>query len=230
MRVVVLLSGGIDSLVTYLIAKLNGYTVFPLTILDTGKDNTKRADFKKAKEIVELFGDTSRYKVIEIDLGKVNNINLFRSSTVLTREDVFVPTRNTLFSNIAIMYANSCSCDEVLIGLLEDNNFNNEDIMNDTSSYFLEKLNKFNNKFEDNFIPVISPLISSGMDKAEVLKTAKKYNLINNNDEAFSLACHNFEDNGCRKCPGCREVHTAIYVEKSTEELEKLLGVDNDNI
>lgn len=121
MRVVVLLSGGIDSTTTLAYAISRGYEVYPITI---DYEQRHRREIESVKNICRWYSLVP--KIVKVDLRSIGGSALTaeievptRSSIDEIREDIpitYVPARNLIFLSIAGAYAEVIDARSVFIG------------------------------------------------------------------------------------------------------------------
>lgn len=119
-KAVVLLSGGMDSLVTLYIAKRRSYKLHCL-IFDYGQRHKKEVLF--AKKIADRA--KSRYTILKIKLPWKKSALLDRKISVPENRDLakdmkvpptYVPARNTIFISFALSLAESIGASAIFIG------------------------------------------------------------------------------------------------------------------
>jgi len=195
---VLILSGGIDS-VTLLYDLLNkGVEVFCL-IFDYGQKAKKEIDCA-----IEICDDLDvDYKIINIS----NLSNIIWNNTLIT-EGVFdlnpyeadVPSRNTLFIEIASAYAITWSYDNVYLGIIKSN----EIFSPDTTPMFIEKINELHSHNNWQKIEVKAPFLNK--TKTDVILLAWKLNVPL--DKTWTCFYNNEYE--CGECDSCISKKEAI--------------------
>ena len=115
---VVLLSGGLDSMVCAGIARERGYSVIALTV---DYNQRHRVELEAARTIAELLAD--RHIVLPLDLRAFGGSAL-TSDIAVPKDDVgegipvtYVPARNTIFLSLALGLAEASGARDVFIGV-----------------------------------------------------------------------------------------------------------------
>lgn len=194
-KVVLLLSGGIDSIVLlyYLLDK--EYEVYPCHINYGQK--TLKGELKAIKEIVS---DLNINSVFEIDIHKIGGIGKgsligeYPEEIVEKREwlnSEFFPNRNLMLLCIAAMYAYQINADNIGIGLVGKS-------YKDTSEKFITQ---FKNIIEYSLknIDIIAPYIEK--DKTCIINDAVKLHV----PLEATFSCNALGDRHCMLCTSCIE-------------------------
>lgn len=117
---VVLVSGGLDSLVCAAMAKAAGYRVFALTI---DYNQRHRVELNAAAKVAEAIG-VERHVVLPIDLTRFGGSALTDVSIDVPKSGVeagvpvtYVPARNTIFLSLALGWAEAVGAHHLVIGV-----------------------------------------------------------------------------------------------------------------
>lgn len=188
MKAIALLSGGLDSTVSMLLARDEAEVILALTI-DYGQRAARR-EIEYSRDICREYGITHR--IIELPFMKEFNSGLIENST-LTVAQPWVPNRNGLFLNLAAAIAEDQGAGLVVCG------FNREEGIDfpDNSREYVECVNQALSFSTKNQVRVISKV--QGMDKVEIYKAAARLGL--STDRMWS--CYLGEDQPCNTCPSC---------------------------
>ena len=123
LKSIILLSGGLDSLVSATIAKKKSNPLFALTF-DYGH-RAARMEISAAKKICR--GLKIKHKVVKLPIfGEFKNLVLLRSKKRVSArkfhrlDDVWIPNRNGLFINIAACFAEYYHADIIVTGFNRD--------------------------------------------------------------------------------------------------------------
>ena len=210
---IILLSGGLDSIVSIAAAK-EEYNISLALTFDYGQ-RSKDQEIKSASAVAAHY--RLNHRIIEIpflkeitktslvnteenlpDLGssELDNLELTNDSA----KKVWVPNRNGLFINIAASFADSFGFTHILFGA------NKEEAVTfpDNSQAFIDEINK-SLAYSTLVKPkVIAPLI--GYDKRGIIKLGLK------NNAPFDLirSCYTNEEKHCGSCESCLRLKRAI--------------------
>ena len=221
-KAIILLSGGLDSVVSLSeIFSQIGNNILAITF-DYGQIALKK-ELNAAKRVVEYYN--IRQEVIEIKFLKeilkdsFNNVERFDETKIddklYTKESakrVWIPNRNALFLNIAASMADRYKIPTIVFGA------NKEEGMTfpDNSQEFIDLQNK---TFEVSTIvkpKVIAPLINYTKDQIikKGIENKVPLNLI--------YSCYNDSDKHCGACESCIRLKRAL-IKNSAFDMLKLL-------
>lgn len=194
MKLVTLVSGGIDSTLMSILAQEQGFELYPLFI-NYGQLGAK----------LEWDACAFNHKKHKLPTPKKVNLSgygrLIRSglttNKLRVKEDAFLPGRNSLFLLTAGAYAYQTQSKNIAIGLLDDT----FKLFPDQSSAFIESAEKFISLEMDYTIKIIAPLM--GFNKAEVIELAKAKKI------SKTYSCHAGTLIPCGKCISCQEIINA---------------------
>ena len=199
MKLVSLVSGGIDSTLMSVLASEQQFQLFPLYI-NYGQLAYKR-EWSACQKVHTLLKLPKPNKVNVQGFGKSIQSGL-TTSKMRIREDAFLPGRNSLFLLIAASYAYRVGANNVAIGLLTDKNR----LFPDQSKAFIETAEKFINAELDFEIKILTPLMN--FNKAEVIELCRAKNITN------TYSCHSGNQKPCGKCISCIEINNAHKILK----------------
>lgn len=199
---VVLLSGGLDSMVCAGIARERGYWIIALTI---DYNQRHRVELDAARTIASKLAE--RHLVLPLDLG------LFGGSALTGDIDVpkdgvgeaipvtYVPARNTIFLSLALGLAEASGTRDLFIGVNALDYSGYPDCRPEFISEF-EKLANLATKagVEGDRFAVHAPLLH--MTKADIAREAQRLGL----DPSISHSCYDPAPDGraCGRCDACR--------------------------
>jgi len=199
---VVLLSGGLDSMVCAGIARDAGYSVIALTV---DYNQRHRVELEAARRIAEALAE--RHVVVPLDLRK------FGGSALTDEIDVpkdgagegipvtYVPARNTIFLSLALGLAEASAARDIFIGVNALDYSGYPDCRPEFIAGF-ERLANLATKagVEGDEFTVHAPL--QHMSKAEIAREAQRLGL----DPALSHSCYDPLPDGrhCGRCDACR--------------------------
>jgi len=199
---VVLLSGGLDSMVCAALAREAGFSVLALTV-DYGQRH--RAELESARAIAE--GLAQRHIVLPLDL------RAFGGSALTTDIDVpkegvgpgipvtYVPARNTIFLSLALGFAEASGALDIFIGVNARDYSGYPDCRPEFIAEF-QKLATLATKagVEGEPFTIHAPLLH--MSKADIAREAQRLGL----DAALSHSCYDPLPDGrhCGRCDACR--------------------------
>lgn len=203
-KAISVLSGGLDCTVaTSMFAK--DYEILAITF-SYGQKAFKR-ELQASKEICEKMNWT--HEVIDLPwLSKISNSTLNTDDDVpeLKDEDlddfekssesagsVWVPARNTVFTSIALSYAESMGASAIIVG------WNGEEgaTFPDNSKGYLEKFNQLIEEGSPDEIKIEAPLID--LNKEEIVEMGIKYDA----PMELSYSCYKGRKKQCGVCESC---------------------------
>lgn len=214
---VILLSGGLDSLVSLGLVRKNYENMLALTF-DYGQ-KAVQAEIDASRKICAYYKISHR--VIQLDwLKEITHTALVSDEKVPTDiEDytasmkaVWVPNRNGLFLNIAACYADAEGCEDIIIGA-------NKEEGETFSDNTVEFANRVSAEFEYSTLVkprVVAPLINYNKD--DIVKKA----LENNIPLEFVKSCYIGGEKNCGRCESCLRLKSALK-NNGAEEYIKLL-------
>jgi 7-cyano-7-deazaguanine synthase len=199
---VVLLSGGLDSMVCAGIARERGFSVIALTI---DYNQRHRVELEAARKIAERFAN--RHILLPLDLRAFGGSALTGDVDV-PKEGVgegipvtYVPARNTIFLSVALGLAEAISARDIFIGVNALDYSGYPDCRPEFIAEF-ERLANLATKagVEGDCFKIHAPL--QHMTKAEIAREAERLRL----DAALSHSCYDPLPDGrhCGRCDACR--------------------------
>jgi 7-cyano-7-deazaguanine synthase len=199
---VVLLSGGLDSMVCAALAREEGYSVVALTI---DYNQRHRVELEAAERIGRQLAD--RHVVLPLDLRAFGGSAL-TSDIAVPKEGVgegipvtYVPARNTIFLSLALGLAEASGARDIFIGVNALDYSGYPDCRPDFIAEF-EKLANLATKagVEGAGFTIHAPL--QHMTKADIAKEAARLGL----DAGMSHSCYDPQPDGthCGECDACR--------------------------
>lgn len=195
MQAVVLLSGGLDSVVSMLMAQDIVDIKLALTF-DYGQKASAQ-EIRTSRQICEKYNIMHKVVslpfMLEIDSGLNTNEKVAESNP-------WVPNRNGLFINIAATYAENVGADWVLCG------FNREEALEfaDNSVDFVNSINQSLYYSTRNHVQVKSMVLE--MDKVEIIHEAQKRGV----DFTQIWSCYRGSDSPCGECSSCKRQMAAF--------------------
>ncbi|HET7577550.1 MAG TPA: 7-cyano-7-deazaguanine synthase QueC [Sphingomicrobium sp.] len=199
---VVLLSGGLDSMVCAGIARERGFSVIALTV---DYNQRHRIELDAARAIAGLLAE--RHIVLPLDLrafggsALTGDIDVPKDGPGPGIPVTYVPARNTIFLSLALGLAEASGARDIFIGV----NALDYSGYPDCRPEFIEEFERVANLatragVEDDPFTVHAPL--QHMTKAEIACEAKRLGL----DAALSHSCYDPLPDGrhCGRCDACR--------------------------
>ncbi|MBO8158365.1 7-cyano-7-deazaguanine synthase QueC [Thermosyntropha sp.] len=188
MKAVALLSGGLDSVVSMLLARKEAEIKLAITV-DYGQ-RARINEIKASQNICRIYG--IKHEVIELPfMSKIHSDLLKQGSMPIANP--WVPNRNGLFINLAACYAESLKAQLVICG------FNREEAFNfpDNSEEYVESVNRALYYSTTNHVQVKS--FVQDMDKIDIIRTAADMGL----DFRYLWSCYQGGEKPCGKCSSC---------------------------
>lgn len=202
-KAVVLLSGGLDSMVCAALAREAGYDLYALTI---DYNQRHRRELDAAHQIAAHLG-AKRHVVLPLDLRQFGGSAL-TSDIAVPKEGVgseipvtYVPARNLVFLSLTLAWAEALSARDVVIGVNALDYSGYPDCRPEFIAGFadLARLATKAGAEGDDF-RIHAPL--QYMGKAEIAAEAERLGL----DPAMSWSCYDPQPDGsaCGLCDSCR--------------------------
>jgi len=201
-RAVVLLSGGLDSMVCAGIAREAGYSVVALTV---DYNQRHRVELHAATRIATELAD--RHVVLPLDLRAFGGSAL-TSDIAVPKDGVgegipvtYVPARNTIFLSLALGLAEASGARDIFIGVNALDYSGYPDCRPEFIAEF-QRLTELATKagVEGQPFTIHAPL--QQMSKADIAREAKRLGL----DAGLSHSCYDPAPDGraCGECDACR--------------------------
>ena len=200
---VVLLSGGLDSMVAAALAREIGFTINALTI-DYGQRH--RREIAAARNIAQRIG-VKRHVVLPLDLRQFGGSALTDSIDVPkggVGEDIpvtYVPARNMVFLSLTLAWAESIGAHDIFIGVNALDYSGYPDCRPDFIASFSETARLATKAgVEGRPFTIHTPLMAWG--KARIAQESARLGL----DPAWSWSCYDPAEDGraCGLCDSCR--------------------------
>jgi 7-cyano-7-deazaguanine synthase len=199
---VVLLSGGLDSMVCAAIARERGFSVIALTV---DYNQRHRVELESARAIAAALAD--RHIVLPLDLRAFGGSAL-TSDIAVPKNGVgdgipvtYVPARNTIFLSLALGLAEASGARDIFIGVNALDYSGYPDCRPEFIARFKDLANLATKAgIEDHGFAVHAPL--QQMSKAEIALAAQRLGL----DAGLSHSCYDPLPDGrhCGRCDACR--------------------------
>ena len=201
-KAVVLLSGGLDSMVCAALAREAGFEVLALTI---DYHQRHRVEIEAAKTIASTLAD--RHIILPLDLTQFGGSAL-TSDIAVPKGGVetgipvtYVPARNTVFLSLALAWAEAAGARDLFVGVNALDYSGYPDCRPDFIAAFEALANKATKAgVEGAGFRLHAPL--QQMSKADIAREAARLNL----DAAISHSCYDPASDGgaCGLCDACR--------------------------
>jgi 7-cyano-7-deazaguanine synthase len=200
---IVLLSGGLDSMVAAGLAREAGYRIFALTI---DYNQRHRIELQAAARVAAMIG-VARHVVLPLDLSQFGGSALTDSAIAVPKSGIapgipvtYVPARNTIFLSVALGWAEAVGARDIFIGI----NALDYSGYPDCRPAFVEAFEAMANQATKAGVGgegfrVHAPLVS--MTKADIAREAARLGL----DVAQSWSCYDPLPDGrpCGRCDSC---------------------------
>ena len=201
-KAVVLLSGGLDSMVTAAIAREQGFSVLALTV-DYGQRH--RVELEAAARIAAKLADD--HAVVKMDLTRfggsalTDDIAVPKSGVGAGIPVTYVPARNTVLLSLSLAWAEAAGARDLFIGVNALDYSGYPDCRPEFVAAF-EKLANLATKagVEGEGFKVHAPL--QNMAKADIARESARLGL----DAGMSHSCYDPSEDGraCGLCDACR--------------------------
>jgi len=201
-KAVVLLSGGLDSMVCAGIAREQGYEVLALTI---DYNQRHRVELESAKTIAAAIA--SRHVVLPLDLrafggsALTSDIEVPKGGVGVGIPVTYVPARNTIFLSLALGLAEASGARDIFVGVNALDYSGYPDCRPEFVAEF-ENLANIATKagVEGDRFTIHTPLLR--MSKADIARQADRLGL----DVGLSHSCYDPDPTGraCGQCDACR--------------------------
>jgi len=202
-KAVVLLSGGLDSMVTAAIARERGFSLLALTV---DYSQRHRIELQAAASIARTLG-VERYVVLPLDLSRfggsalTDDIDVPKGGLGNDIPVTYVPARNAIFLSLCLGLAESAGSRDLFIGV----NALDYSGYPDCRPQFVEAFEAMANLgtkagVEGDRFTVHTPLIA--LSKAEIVREAARLKL----DASMSWSCYDPTPEliHCGLCDSCR--------------------------
>ena len=201
-KAVVLLSGGLDSMVCAGLAREAGFAVLALTI---DYNQRHRVELEAAKRIAAELAE--RHIVLPIDLSAfggsalTDDIAVPKGGMGNSIPVTYVPARNTVFLSLALAWAEAAGARDLFVGVNALDYSGYPDCRPEFIAAFEELANKATKAgVEGDKFTIHAPL--QHMTKADIARAAARLGL----DAALSHSCYDPAPDGaaCGLCDACR--------------------------
>jgi len=213
---VVLLSGGLDSMVTAGLAREAGFKINALTI---DYNQRHRREIEAARNIVRSLG-AHRHVVLPLDLSQfggsalTDDIEVPKSGLEDGIPVTYVPARNLVFLSLTLAWAEAIGARDLFIGVNAVDYSGYPDCRPEFISAFASLANLATKAgTQGERFTIHAPLQS--LSKAEIVKEARRLKL----DPALSWSCYDPQPDGraCGLCDSCR-LRKAGFAEAGLED------------
>ncbi|MCX8048298.1 MAG: 7-cyano-7-deazaguanine synthase QueC [Methylohalobius sp.] len=202
-KAVVLLSGGLDSFTTFLIARSQGFLCYALSF-DYGQ--RQRAEIKAAQTIAQAYG-AAEHKILHIGLNEIGGSALTDPNVAVPEAPTegipitYVPARNTVFLAFALGYAEVLGALDIFIGVNAVDYSGYPDCRPEYIQAF-EHLANLATKagVEGGKFHIHTPLIY--LSKAQIIHAGLQLGA----DYSLTVSCYTADSEGraCGRCDACR--------------------------
>jgi 7-cyano-7-deazaguanine synthase len=200
---VVLLSGGLDSMVTAGIAREQGYSLQALTI---DYNQRHRREVGAAELIAEKL-EVVRHVILPLDLRRfggsalTDDIPVPKGGLGAEIPVTYVPARNLIFLSLTVGFAESCGASDIFIGINALDYSGYPDCRPEFIASFSETA-RLATKAGVEGVPFAVHAPLQHMTKADIVREAARLRL----DPAWSWSCYDPSADGsaCGLCDSCR--------------------------
>ena len=201
---ILLLSGGLDSMVAGGIARAAGYSIYALTI---DYNQRHRIELDAAARVAAMLG-AERHVVMPLDLTRFGGSALTDTAIAVPKDGVapgipitYVPARNTIFLSLALGWAEAVGARDIFIGVNALDYSGYPDCRPGFISAFEAMASQATAAGDGGAaFRINAPLID--MSKAEIAREAARLGL----DAGASWSCYDPTPEGkpCGACDSCR--------------------------
>ncbi len=208
-KVVVLLSGGLDSATTLAIARAEGFECYALTFR---YGQRHQREIEAAKKIANFLG-AAEHRIIDIDLADFGGSALTDSTIEVPKDradlgnsaqipSTYVPARNTIFLSYALAWAEVLGAFDIFIGVNATDYSGYPDCRAEFIAAFEETANLATAAAVQGKgrYRIHTPIIN--MTKAQIILTGTKFGV----DYSLTHSCYDPDEWGrsCGRCDSCR--------------------------
>lgn len=221
---IILLSGGLDSLVSLSIAK-EEYNIELAITFDYGQKSVLQ-EITASKNICEFY--KIEHKIIKLDwLKEITQTSLVSEKeipitaisdlnseefTTQSAASVWVPNRNGVFLNIAAAYADSYGYDYIIIGANKEEGTT----FPDNTQEFIDKINMAFEYSTQNHTKAYAPLIN--LDKNGIVGVA----LEKETPLSLTRSCYSKFEKHCGVCESCVRLRRALEANNCNKAIRDL--------
>ena len=220
---IILLSGGLDSLVSLGIAKEEFNISLALTF-NYGQ-NSAIKEIQASEKIADYY--KIDHKTIELPFLKELTHNAFvggktelptnNFGTKESAKAVWVPNRNGLFLNIAASYSDAHKFSHIIFGA----NKSEGKTFPDNTREFVDGINESFKYSTLCGVKVVAPLID--YDKIDIVKVALKQNI----PLELVYSCYSGSDKNCGECESCNHLKKSLEANKAYDYIKRLFQYEN---
>lgn len=222
MKSIILLSGGLDSLVALGLG-IKKYGVDLALTFDYGQKGAEY-EISASKNISEYY--KIKHKIIKLDwLKEITKSSLVSESNVPTENlntessasNVWVPNRNSLFLNIAAAFADSYDYDYILFGANKEEG----ETFPDNTEEFCKRISCLFEYSTLKKTKVIAPLIN--YSKNDIVRIAVEHMM----PLEYIRSCYNSGSQHCGLCESCNRLKNALINNKADKYINILFKDGN---
>jgi len=200
-KIVLLFSGGIDSLAVGLLLQKKGYKIYPLFI-NYGQSASVAEEYLAKTIPSKAYFENC--KIITTTLVKDLTKSSLLGSLSKDDNDAWVPGRNSLFMVIAGIYAQQINADGIAIGYMQDDNF----VFGDNDYFHHKSIEDLLSKSFLRPLKVFMP--AKAKTKLDLMKILKKENLLSSTTSCWNAKLVNKKLVECHHCANCLEKQSFI--------------------
>ncbi|MFQ3608530.1 MAG: 7-cyano-7-deazaguanine synthase QueC [Chloroherpetonaceae bacterium] len=201
MKAIVLISGGMDSLVSTAIAKRDGYDLAALH-LNYGQ-RTERKELDCFERITAHYSIKEKLVVDVTHLSRIGGSSLTDKAIEVSKADIhskeiptsYVPFRNANILSIAVSWAEVIGAQRIFIGAVEEDSSGYPDCRKEFYAAFNQMIKLGTKPTTD--IQIITPVID--MKKSAIVRLGLEMNA----PFELSWSCYQENDVACGECDSC---------------------------
>lgn len=223
-KAVILLSGGLDSVVSLAVAK-DEYEISHALTFNYGQKAFEKEAGASAR-IAKFY--KINHEIINLDwLAKISSSSLNgngkipvisgndlnnKDLTQKTSDSVWVPNRNALFVNIAACFAEANNLQYIILGANKEEG----QTFKDNSEEFVKCINLSLKNSTNNNVQLVTPLIK--MNKEEIVQTGIEKNI----PFEYLYSCYDNKEKHCGLCESCSRLKRALQLNMRDDIIEKI--------
>lgn len=192
MKIVLLLSGGIDSTVLLVKGLHEDHDMYCLSVWYGGLHE------EMEKRALHLLWNTYQFewKQIKLELPKLSNTSVNKHTAIVNAASSVIPMRNTLLLSLGAAWASGITAHKIWLGANQDDQHDYVDCRPEFCQAYNQLLEK---ALGWDYLPIVEmPLVN--MTKTEIVQLGQQFGI----DWSLTWTCYTPQDgHPCQTCPAC---------------------------